>query len=389
MKLSLQNEKYNFAYILIVANLIAFLWPSQSVEGNLNYINYLLFITRILNPIFIFLFIFSYLAKGGKIHLSEITYIALFYTFILIFSSLMGNEPFKNIFIAFFFFMSSISVMNIYPHYYEKFPINIYITKFLIFWASIPVILLIFPDLHPIFVDDFENSFHGFAGSRIEYGLWTTLGIILCVTYRKFIKNYIINLSILLMTSGLFLAQSRSSFIALFICFIYAINRKFKDFYIKFMIFIMLFSVLLLSLLSWESFGRQNIFEFLNSTRIEIYNKYYESITLENLLFGFGGQRSVIIESGSITQAHNLFIQWLSNWGTLGLLSLTSFLYLFWKRLYSPYSKLFFLAFLFYSSTQPIQGTANFFGPVTLLSFFIIIGMESDSRRHKNLCCKF
>jgi O-antigen ligase len=187
------------------------------------------------------------------------------------------------------------------------------------------------------------------------------------------------------MIAGLFLSQSRASFAALFGCLIYAINIKFSNKFFKLTIFSIVFVFLTLVMLSWEYFGRQNVFELLNSTRLEIYSSYFNQMSIENILFGFGGQNSIVLESGSITQAHNLLIQWLSNWGIFGLLALMLFLYLFWKSLDSIHPKMLFIALLIYSLTQPIQGTANFFGPVTLICFFIIMGMQFDYASKKNI----
>jgi O-antigen ligase len=94
---------------------------------------------------------------------------------------------------------------------------------------------------------------------------------------------------------------------------------------------------------------------------------------------------SMTLENGVVTEAHNLLIQWLSNWGIFGLLALMLWLFLFWKSLDSIYPRMLFIALLFYSLIQPIQGTANFFGPVTLICFFIMMGMQCDYASKKIL----
>jgi O-antigen ligase len=245
--------------------------------------------------------------------------------------------------------------------------------------------LLFISDLHPLFIDSFENSFHGFAGGRIEYGLWTTVAILLSITYRTSINKQLLRATQILMFTGLFLSQSRSSFVALAGCLIYIINAKYRNNFFKLSIFSLIFIALIGALLSWEFFGRQNVFELLNSTRLEIYSIYFNQISVENIFFGSGGQNSISLENGVVTQAHNLFLQWLSNWGLFGLFSLILFLYLFLKSLESIYSRMLFLSFIFYSSIQPIQGTANFFGPVTLLIFLIIMGIEYDKINNKTI----
>lgn len=368
----------NLAYLLIAINLTAFLWPVQMIEDDVTYYEYLLLITNYLNPLLLILYLCIFLAFKKSIYINNILYSSILYTILLIISSINGSDPIKNIFIAIFFTLCNICMQCIYKYDYVKFPINAWVTKLLILWASLPVILLSIPDFQSLFIDGFENSFHGFAGGRIEYGLWTTIAILLSITYRTSFNKCLLYVSLILMFTGLFFSQSRASFAALFGCIIYAINIKSRNKFFKLTNFFIVFVFLILTMLSWEYFGRQNVFELLNSTRLEIYNSYFNQISIENILFGFGGQNSIVLESGSITQAHNLLIQWLSNWGILGLLALMLFLYLFWKSLDSMHPKMLFIALLIYSLTQPIQGTANFFGPVTLICFFIIMGMQFD-----------
>lgn len=373
----------NLAYLLIAINLTAFLWPVQMIEDDVTYHDYLLLITNYLNPLVLILYLYIFLVFKKSIIINNIIYISMLYSILLIISSINGSEPIKSIFIAIYFTLCNICIQCIYKHDYIKFPINAWVTKLLIFWASLPVILLSISDFQSLFIDSFENSFHGFAGGRIEYGLWTTIAILLSITYRASFNKYLLHATLILMSTGLFLSQSRASFVALFVCLIYAINIKFRNKFYKLTIFSIMFVFLTLTMISWEYFGRQNVFELLNSTRLEIYSNYFNQMTVENIFFGFGGQNSIVLANGSTTQAHNLLIQWLSNWGIFGLLALILFLYLFWKRLDSMYPRMLFIAFLFYSFTQPIQGTANFFGPVTLICFFIMMGMQYDYASNK------
>lgn len=373
-----QKKCLNLAYLLVAINLIAFLWPIQMIGNDAAYHEYLLLITNYLNPLVLILYLCIFILFKNIIYLNSTLYASILYSILLIISSINGIEPIKSIFIAIFFTCCNICILSIYKFNYIKFPINPWVAKLLIFWASLPVMLLSIADFQPLFIDSFENSFHGFAGGRIEYGLWTTIAVLLSITYRASLNKYLLSASLILMFAGLFLSQSRASFVALAGCLIYSINVKYRNTFLKLTIFSLIFLFLTLAMLSWEYFGRQNVLELFNSTRLEIYTNYFNQISIENIFFGFGGQNSIVLENGSVTQAHNLFIQWLSNWGICGLLALMLFLYLFWKNLDSMYPKMLFIAFLFYSLTQPIQGTANFFGPVTLICFFIIMGMQYD-----------
>ena len=378
-------QPINAAYFLIAINLTALLWPVQLIENYGYYQQCLLIITNYLNPLILFFYLCTFLVAKNKINLSNLFYSSVLYSILLIISSLGGSEPIKNILIGIFFSLSAVSILNIYIYNYVKWPINTYITKLLIYWTTLPVVLLLFPDFRSLFIDSIENSFHGFSGGRIEYGLWTTFAILLSITYRTSFNKYLLYVSLILMFTGLYLSQSRASFAALAACLIYVANKHYTSIILKLIFTFTVFIVLTLILLSWQYFGRQNVLELLNSSRLEIYTYYFNQISLDNIFLGYGGMNSIALENGSVTQAHNLFIQWLSNWGIFGLLALLLFLYLFWKSLSSIYSKILFIALLFYSLTQPVQGTANFFGPVTLIIFFIIMGIQCDCASKKTL----
>jgi O-antigen ligase len=133
------------------------------------------------------------------------------------------------------------------------------------------------------------------------------------------------------------------------VCLIYVANKKFINIILKLTFTSIVFIVLTLTLLSWEYFGRQNVLELLNSSRLEIYTYYFNQMSLQIFFLGYGGMNSMTLENSAVTQAHNLLIQWLSNWGIFGLLALMLWLYLFWKSLDSIYPKMLFIALLFYS----------------------------------------
>jgi O-antigen ligase len=134
-------------------------------------------------------------------------------------------------------------------------------------------------------------------------------------------------------------------------------------------------------LLSWEIYGRQNSLTFINDTRYDIYLYYLQSINVNNFFLGHGKQLSVQLSQGGVTQAHNLILQWFVNWGFLGLTLLMVYLVAVLRSLKSCDSKMLMIAFLIYSMMQPVQGTANFFGPVTFLFFMMIIGLDNSKHR--------
>ncbi|QWD16529.1 O-antigen ligase family protein [Polynucleobacter paneuropaeus] len=369
-------KKLIFLFILI--NLILILLPDFLTNNSIWFKDSLIILTNFFNPLFIVFCIIYYLLIKGSIQFNAILISALLYTITVVFSSIIGNNPIKNIFIGIYFFAFTIFIFTIYREIY--FDININILYALILWQLIPLILILDPDLRNVFIDDFENSYHGFSGSRVEYGLWSLITIILLVAYKQRINQYIYLTSLGGTLFGLFLSQSRSSFIALGICLIYKNIQNSKHILRKFIFLSISSALIAIVLLSWEIFGRENVFVFLNQTRVEIFLAYLNGMTIDNLLLGNGGQVSITLEGGQITQAHNLLLQWLVNWGVMGLISLCAFIFIFWSSLRSLNSKYLFIAFFFYSFTQPIQGTANFFGPVTMIYFLLTIGLELDSR---------
>jgi hypothetical protein len=365
-------------FLLIFTNLILILLPVFLTNNLIWFKDGLLILTNFFNPLCVIFCIIYYLLLKGTIQFNAILISALLYTINIIFSSIIGEDPIKNIFIGIYFLAFTIFIFNVYRAIY--FDININILYVLILWQLIPLTLLLNPDLRGVFIDDFENSYHGLSGSRVEYGLWSLITIILLVAYKQRVNQYIYLATLGGTLFGLFLSQSRSSFIALGICMIYKNLQNSKSILRKFIFLSISAALISIVLLSWEIFGRENVFVFLNQTRMEIFLAYINGLTFDNLFLGNGGQVSITLEGGQITQAHNLLLQWLVNWGVLGLISLCIFILVFCHGLRSLNSKYLFIAFFFYSLTQPIQGTANFFGPVTMIYFLLTIGLELDIR---------
>lgn len=313
---------------------------------------------------------------------AQIIFVAMGYSSILIMASIFSSELFKGSFIAIYFLLATVNLFYLYKSDIEK---TIYFNKIIFvlieLWLILPIIFLfIFDDSENYFLNAEESALGGFSGSRIEYGLWSIAAIILLHNlYRiKFINKKVYLITLTLNLAGIYLAQSRGAFIALFLSYILTKFRR-DRITIKFFLKVTFIMLLIISImLSWELYGRQNNLQFINETRYEIYSAYFRLVDLESIVLGQGKHVSIILGDGGLTQAHNLILQWLVNWGILGLISLMLYLWTVLRSLNSQHSRMLFFAFLSYSMMQPVQGTANFFGPVTFLFFMVIIGLENS-----------
>ena len=78
--------------------------------------------------------------------------------------------------------------------------------------------------------------------------------------------------------------------------------------------------------------------------------------------------------------AHNLLLQWIANYGIFTLAMLVGWLAAVFGLLRTTLARKLLIYLVFYSMFQPVQGTGNFFGPVTLLYFLVIFCVEIVER---------
>ena len=246
-------------------------------------------------------------------------------------------------------------------------------------WVLLPVILVILPWTRPEVLSAFEWSFHGFSPSRIEFGLWTCMFVVLLWIVRDVVPRKVYWTLMAITLVSLYFAQSRAAITALALAFSYHIfssdlttREKCKS------IAIIIVATGLIAL-SWKIFGRQEPFELFNSTRLEITEQIIKSSEKGNYWLGAGSMVNVVTADGTVTQAHNLILQWIANWGGLGTVALFAFLFATWHWLRSLEARMLYLVLAVFSMTQPVQGTANFFGPLTLAWFFVFVCVEINT----------
>ncbi|CAN0617651.1 conserved membrane protein of unknown function [Burkholderia multivorans] len=246
-------------------------------------------------------------------------------------------------------------------------------------WTTAPVLLVAFPSIRPAILDSFEWSFHGFSASRIEFGLWSCMFATLLWQRRAAMPRLAYLALMCLTLTGIYFAQSRAAVAALCLALSYFIFSSDLSSRTKVLAIAKIALIAGLVVMSWKLFGRQEPLEAINSTRHTITVEILSAITDRNLWVGAGTMVDVRLPDGTVTQAHNLILQWMANWGIVGTLALLAFLIVSWLWLGSLEARMLFLALAVFSMTQPVQGTANFFGPMTLAWFFVMICAETGA----------
>ena len=300
----------------------------------------------------------------------------------ILFSATQG-EATKSAAIAVFFSLATIVLFEIFGSAPKTASRYLYaLCPLLVAWTVIPAVLSLVGPIRPIFVAVADSSMHGFADSRIGFVLWGSMAVFLlwCSGFRER-HQYVHDALMAVMLVALYFAQSRGVVVGFAAAVIYfRINtdspwrRKLRDIGIVIV-------VTGLVCMSWKLFGRQEPLEMVNGQRASIYSSYFNELRHHSALFGAGTMVDIPLEgSTERTQAHNLILQWLANWGALGAIGMCVFLYATWTRLKSIQARMLLLIFLTYSMTQPVQGTPNFFSPITLVWFFTIIAVDVRSR---------
>lgn len=296
-------------------------------------------------------------------------------TSVYMLSALLNGPTIKSVAVATYFGLAAYGVQYAWmrwPSMAEKFVTVT--TAALTAWLFLAIGLLLTPVAHLLVNIDYGYSFHGFADSRIMYGAWGSIALVLIGTAKDISwKAKLVLLSCCLL--GLFISRSRSALLGTLLVVIYATVTR-QGFSFKTMALSVVFSLItLVGIYLWAYMGRTDALEFYNSDRWYIFNTYMAYIkehgSFMEVLFGQAQQISIPGPSGGVTQAHNLLLQWYVNWGALGLLALLGFLTVYWTELKTPASKMILIVLVVFSLMLPIQGTENFFSPVTLMVFFI------------------
>ena len=248
-------------------------------------------------------------------------------------------------------------------------------------WMMAPVgLMLVDPSTFDMFftLTPIDVSYHGLANSRVGYGLWISVFIFLMGKPRSGVQWFLVVVAVL----TLLLSQSRAAIFGLLLSYAYGFLRD-RDVRKPVLPKLMLLSLLCIApLFLWATFGRDDALTFLSEDRGIILSRFFAFIE-RNWLFGFGGMYLVDIpEIGKIdVPAHNYLIQTVANYGVLALGAfLVYFVYIF--RFVKSSKARMLLVFLFvYSMNQPVQGTGNFFNPITLVYLLLTLSVDNLHRK--------
>ena len=342
----------------------------------------LYFCNRYLEPLFFFLLALS-LHRNRRTPF--LNWSAALY-FLSITASSVANQKYKSLFLAVDFLLISyvlvwIGQVDDLGNYFLRFSAGIFI------WMVLPFMSIFttaFGHWREFFSES-DFSYHGFSDSRIFFGLVASIAAIYAFSVQ--IQSRIIAACIIgLVLGSLYLTQSRAAVFSAAVALAYTTSNS-KKFgsrtLMSNLFYYLLFAVVISG--SWKLFGRHEPLALSDPNRNAIAANYFDIILNSNILLGAGEMVNINMPDGSITQAHNLLVQWLLNWGILGAAALVYYLYDFARRLYSREAKAVLLALVLYSLFQPIQGTANIFSPVTLWIILLIILSDSylKGRNHQ------
>lgn len=386
---SQKNSIIDLLVLLLVAlNLCAIFFPAILLEpenrvSNATYFqefNAALFntVSSIISPILMVIGIVFYLLEWGRIAArNKRILIASALTFLAVALSASVNQAggFKIMFIVIYFMVANLFLFGVMEFYSipVKAALNM-LRRLLTVWALLPLgLIVIYPTLFDYFFKPEDMSFHGFIDSRVGYGLWLGLLIILLSTQPEvYLRKWLLLISIVAML----LCQSRAGIVSLGFSYAYFYYKKYGGGLNRAFITSigLMLGIILAAFIAWSVFGRGEVFTAVNITRALVYASFFDFIST-NWLFGYGDMFTVTMPGGLLTDApvHNLLLQTLANYGVIALGCSVIYWTLIYLDVKSTVSRMLLIFIFVYSQLEPVQGTANFFSPITLIWFLVIV----------------
>jgi hypothetical protein len=265
-------------------------------------------------------------------------------------------------------------------------------------WIAIPLFAMLSPSTQD-YVIFFPCDLHGLSDSRLVFGFWCGVGLILFGnTQQNLLGTYKNGFALAVIWGCLVLSGTRSAALALIVgAGVALIGHRIKIgkvlFYFAFfaaagVIFLQTWGYVCVngegykkgvaasnSAAIFNLYVRPGITTMQDPARWEIYSKYWMGIK-DKWLFGYGEMHLIDLpELGrSGVQAHNLFIQFLSNYGVVALASLVYWLISFFMLLRTQRARMLFVYVITFSLFQPlVGGSANLFSPFSLLLFLLVV----------------
>jgi hypothetical protein len=344
-------------------------------------------LSSVVTPVIIALALGLHASGGRRGHIqARVLFSSLAICVLMALSTALSERPrIETIVMAVFFVLFNVylSLMKEYPEVAE--PVIRSFRSYLSVWMLAPCVwLLLDPSLFDMFVTitPIDISYHGLTNSRVGYGLWMSTFILLLGKPGTRWTWFLMAVAVL----TLLLSQSRAALVGLTIAAAYGMLRDGRASLALVRQLMLLGSLCVIALLLWSSFGRDDALTFVSEDRGQIFARFSDFIA-EHWLLGAGGMHLIDMPEIERTDvpAHNFVVQVVANYGALTFLAfLVYFVSIF--RCFQTTKARMLLVFLFvYSMNQPVQGTGNFFNPITLLYFLVVMAVEmapSKVRQH-------
>jgi hypothetical protein len=252
---------------------------------------------------------------------------------------------------------------------------------FLAVWMLAPLVaMLLDPSLFDMFftLTVIDVSYHGFANSRVGYGLWISVLILLLGRPRNRLDWFLMIVAVV----TLLLSQSRAAIFGLLLGVTYLLVRERRRGSLAIGPVVLLLSACAAALALWSTFGRDDALTFVSEDRGFILSTYLEFIE-RNWLFGYGSMYLPDISAIDKLDvpAHNFVLQTIANYGVLTLVAFLAYFVCVFRVVRSSQARMLLIFLFVYSMNQPVQGTGNFFNPITLLFFLIAFAVDIHERR--------
>lgn len=276
-----------------------------------------------------------------------------------------------------------IILVNVLPQYEFGIKMKNGILILLLLWSIIPIVcFFIVPvTVKLLFLTD-SGTFSGFALHRNFYGVYAGITFLLLffIQWPKFYRY----LFCCILLVGLFMSESRTVVLCIFISLIYKKKAHKKYFYIYFILLSVIGAIcyfLLVDIFS-EYMVRKDLDN--NVTRQDLYLGFWQIFT-ENPILGRGENvlyYSLIHPEGS--PAHNFILQILANNGIIELL----FFVLFYIAIFRSFSTNARCLFLFLIVTGMFQPYVDAGFPTTLTVIVLFICHVYSDTKRKIICKK-
>jgi hypothetical protein len=315
-------------------------------------------------------------------------------------------------------------------------------TLIVIVWSILPMFALLIPEFQK-YVLQIPCDFQGAADGRLIYGFWSGVGLILLLNTasKTTLWKSAIYTAVSLVWFGLVISRSRAAMVAfaagLFILCLYE-----NWFTVRKVIVLILWMALIwfAGSFMWQNecangmertfemdstlskpklklsdnenpkieniqnklivkksahknrvqnFNPENVIAYEDPTRKKIYMLFWDDVK-DNWLIGHGKMNLLFIPGagadgkGAVAEAHNIFLQLLSNYGLIALAAFLYWIIVFYLSLQTNRSRMLLAYLVVFSQFQPVfGGTTNLFACIPMLVFFLI--MVPSNKKKNNL----